>query len=202
MFPKKRHREARGTKDSLWMLELKCSVFLQKPLKAFHPPKEENPQKNHSRGVQEHSVCWLSAPKTTGLGLDDVIGNPGPLRNLASTFYFFPWKTCMCSVPRSCPTPCDPMDCSLPGFSAHGIFPGRNTEVGGPFLLRGIFPAQGSNPRLLQCLLWQADSLPLYRLGSFPEHISNFNWKKRYALILGLNEWYFRAVINLWFLPC
>ena len=25
-------------------------------------------------------------------------------------------------VPQSCPTLCDPMDCSLPGSSAHGIF--------------------------------------------------------------------------------
>ena len=24
-------------------------------------------------------------------------------------------------VSQSCPTPCDPMDCSLPGFSDHGI---------------------------------------------------------------------------------
>ena len=23
---------------------------------------------------------------------------------------------------QSCPTLCDPIDCSLPGFSAHGIF--------------------------------------------------------------------------------
>ena len=25
-------------------------------------------------------------------------------------------------VAQSCPTLCDPMDCSLPGFSVHGIF--------------------------------------------------------------------------------
>ena len=25
-------------------------------------------------------------------------------------------ELCCCSVARSCPTPCDPMDCSLPGF--------------------------------------------------------------------------------------
>ena len=78
MFRKKQHREARGTKDSLWKLELKCSVFPQKSLKAFHPPKEENPQKNHSHGVQEHSVV-LSPTETTSLGSDDVKGNPGSL---------------------------------------------------------------------------------------------------------------------------
>ena len=30
---------------------------------------------------------------------------------------------------QSCLTICDPMDCSLPGSSIHGIFPGKNTEL-------------------------------------------------------------------------
>ena len=34
------------------------------------------------------------------------------------------------------------------------------------FLLQGIFPTQGSNPRLLGFLHWQVDSLPLHHLGS------------------------------------
>ena len=29
---------------------------------------------------------------------------------------------------QSCPTLCDPMDCSLPGFSVHGIFQARTLE--------------------------------------------------------------------------
>ena len=37
---------------------------------------------------------------------------------------------------QSCLTLCDPMDCSLPGFSVHGFdFPGKNTGVGCHFLL-------------------------------------------------------------------
>ena len=39
------------------------------------------------------------------------------------------------------------MDCSLLGSSVHG----KNTGVGCHFLLRGIFPTQGSNPALLHC---------------------------------------------------
>ena len=31
-------------------------------------------------------------------------------------------------VTQSCPTLCDPMDCSLPGFSIHGIFQARVLE--------------------------------------------------------------------------
>ena len=43
------------------------------------------------------------------------------------------------------------MDCSLPGFSVHGIFQARVPRVGCHFLLQGIFPTQGSNPGLLHC---------------------------------------------------
>ena len=31
-------------------------------------------------------------------------------------------------VAQSCPTPSDPMDCSLPGSSIHGIFQARSLE--------------------------------------------------------------------------
>ena len=41
------------------------------------------------------------------------------------------------------------------------FFPGRNCEAGGHFLLQGIFPTQGSNPRLLYLLHCQACALPL-----------------------------------------
>ena len=54
-------------------------------------------------------------------------------------------------VAQSCPTLCDPMDCSLPGSSIHGIFPAKTTGVGCHFLLQGIFPTQGSNLGLPHC---------------------------------------------------
>ena len=37
--------------------------------------------------------------------------------------------------------------------------PGKNTGVGGRFLLQGIFPTQGSNPHLLCLLHWQEGPL-------------------------------------------
>ena len=56
-------------------------------------------------------------------------------------------------VAQSCPTLCNPVDCSLPGSSLHGILPpwdspGKNTGVGCHFLLQGIYLTQGSNPGL------------------------------------------------------
>ena len=57
----------------------------------------------------------------------------------------------MCLVAQSCLTLCCPMDCSQPGSSVHGDFPGKNTGMGCHALLQGIFPTQGSNPGLPQC---------------------------------------------------
>ena len=85
-------------------------------------------------------------------------------------------------VAQLCLTLSDPMDCSLPGSSIHGIFqasvlewvaiafsmiyifspwnsPGQNIGVSSLSLLQGIFPTQRSNPGLLHC------GLILYQLS-------------------------------------
>ena len=82
-------------------------------------------------------------------------------------------------VAQACPRLCEPVDCSLPGSSVHGISQtrileskscsvvsdslrphglyspwnslGQNTGVGSLSLLQGIFPTQGSNPGLPHC---------------------------------------------------
>ena len=64
-------------------------------------------------------------------------------------------------VAQSCPTLRDPIDCSLPGSSTHGIFPGKSTGVGCHFLLQRIFLTQGLKPgfqhyrQTLDCLSHQ-----------------------------------------------
>ena len=59
----------------------------------------------------------------------------------------------LCLVAESYLTFCDPMDYSPPGSSVHGDSPGKNTGVGCHAHLQEIFPAQGSNPGLLHCML-------------------------------------------------
>ena len=59
-------------------------------------------------------------------------------------------------VAQSCPTLCDPMDCSPPGFSVHEIFQARILE-GLPFPSPGDLPNPGIEPRFPAL---QADSLP------------------------------------------
>ena len=61
---------------------------------------------------------------------------------------------------------CSPMDCTLPGSSAHGIFQARILEWGAISYSRG-----SSQPRGRSCISdvswhWQAGSLPLAPLGS------------------------------------
>ena len=53
-------------------------------------------------------------------------------------------------VVQSCPTLCDPMACSLPGSSVHGILQTRILEWL-PFPFPGIFSTQGWNLGLLHC---------------------------------------------------
>ena len=53
------------------------------------------------------------------------------------------------SVTQSCPTLCDPTDCSPPGLLCPRDSPGKNTRVDCHFLLQGFFLIQGLNPGLL-----------------------------------------------------
>ena len=57
-----------------------------------------------------------------------------------STFYF---PSVLLLITESCPTLCDPMDCSPPGSSVHGILQARILEWAVlHFLLQAIFPTQ------------------------------------------------------------
>ena len=54
---------------------------------------------------------------------------------------------------QSCPTLCDPKDCSPPGSSVHGIL--QNTGAVCHALLQGIFLTQRSKLQLLQLLQYR-----------------------------------------------
>ena len=66
----------------------------------------------------------------------------------ADRFLYF-WAALECEVQvlitQACPTVCDPMDCSPPGFSVHGILHAKNTGVSSHSLLQGIFQTPGWN---------------------------------------------------------
>ena len=110
----------------------------------------------HRRQPTRLPCPWDSPGKNTGVGCHFLL----QCMNVKSES----------EVAQLCSTPGDPMDCSLPGSSIHGIFQARVLEWGAIafsiylssiylvftdlywqlFLLQGIFPTQGSNPGLPQ----------------------------------------------------
>ena len=75
-------------------------------------------------------------------------GPPGkPISTLLKIL--FPHRSVLCLVTQSCPTLCDPTDCSPPGLLCPRDSPGKNTRVDCHFLLQGFFLIQGLNPGLL-----------------------------------------------------
>ena len=82
-----------------------------------------------------------------GPGLSLVKGTRSPMLQLRKKMA----RAMKVLLAQSCPTLCDPMDCSPPGSSLCEDLPDKNTEVGCHSLLQGIFPTQGSNPGLLYC---------------------------------------------------
>ena len=78
-----------------------------------------------------------------------------------------------CSGPakssQSCPTLCDPMDCSLRGSSVHGILQAKILGWIAMPHSQGIFLTQGSNQCLVMSPTLQGASLPLAPPGK-PKH--------------------------------
>ena len=75
---------------------------------------------SHALGAQ----LPVSPSVASGFAFDGaVVGAPlqRPLRNLSDTVH-------ACLFAQSCPTLCNPMDCSPPGSSVHGILQARILE--------------------------------------------------------------------------
>ena len=73
-------------------------------------------------------------------------------------------KMCVCmraQLLQSCPTLCDPMDCSSPGSSVHGGFPRQEYWSGLPCCPPGDLPDSGIKPTSPVSPALQADSSPL-----------------------------------------
>ena len=77
-------------------------------------------------------------------------------------------------VTQSCPTFCDPKNCSPPGSSVHRILQARILEWFAISYSRGSSPPrQGSNPGLMLC------RQILYHLSHY--FIAKFRWEKEYC---------------------
>ena len=83
-------------------------------------------------------------------------------------------------VAHSCPTLCNPMDCSLSGSSVHEDSPGKNTGVGCRSLLQENLPNPGFKPTSHAL---QADSLPSELPGKLMEVLYSLKKKKQLSLL-------------------
>ena len=97
----------------------------------------------------------------------------------------------MCSVAQSCPTFCDPMDCSLPGSSVHGIFQARILEWVAISYFRGSsWPRNWTHVSCVSCIGRQ--TLYHYRhLGS-----QNSNTLRHLYILLLFYKWHFLPLMK------
>ena len=111
-----------------------------------HPTQESTPERSGNGPIlgQDGQVFLPVTPSVTSYGL------PGKTLDQMTLWNWSRHQVLML-VAQSCLTLCNPMDCSPPGSSVHGISQARITGMGGHSLLQGIFPTQGSNPHLLHC---------------------------------------------------
>ena len=96
---------------------------------------------------------------------------------------------------QSCPALCNPMDCSPPGPSVHGIFQGRILEWVAMPSSRGSSRPMGQ--RILCLLHWQADSLPTVphvEHGSIPQLQANMLHLTEGTCVYSRHYWRFRDV--------
>ena len=94
------------------------------------PSVESNSVRPHRQQPTRLPCPWDSPGKNTGVGCHFLL-------------------QCMkvkseSEVAQSCPTLCDPMDCSPPGSSVHGIFQARVLEWGAIYLHPWDFPGKNT----------------------------------------------------------
>ena len=123
---------------------------------------------SHQHGIftsLEH-ILWCSLGQwkqlTKEMDFPNGFQNPQWILSISAS----PFITPVCGCAQLCAAFCNPMNCSTPGSSVHGIFLSKNTGMGCYFLLQGISLTQGSKTSLLSLLHWQVDSSPLSHLGS------------------------------------
>ena len=107
---------------------------------------------------------WDSPGKNTGVGCHFLLQCMAKSRFVVTLFPL--GMLCCALVTQSCPTLCDPTDCSPLGSSVHGISPGKNTGVGCHFLLQCMKVKSESESEVTQSCLTLSDPMDCSLLGS------------------------------------
>ena len=129
-----------------------------------------------------------------------VYGHPAYSKSISTAFPRAFAQLCLCVLfmllLQSWPTLCDPMDCSLPGSSVHGILQAKILEWVAISSSRDL-PNSGIEQCLLCLLYWQAGSLPLEPPVTFWQFSPIF---QTFSLLLHLLWW--SMISYLWYCYC
>ena len=135
------------------MVNFMCACLPAKSLQLYPTlcnPMDCSPPGSSFHGIlQAKMLEWeaISSPK----GFSNLGIEPTSITSPALAGIFFTTKESESEVAQSYSTLCDPMECSLPGSSLHGILLARILEWAANFFSRGFFLTQGSKPGLLNC---------------------------------------------------
>ena len=188
------NRETRGVKNSVQITEKALlQLRAKRSFSGGSPPREWtlkwNPETKHLAG-QLLKCCSVNAHNNLKRQFSQVVP--------------YPWDTVrpVCvyrsdCVTQSCLTLCDPMDCSPPGSSVHGILPARILQwVAIPFSRRSSWPRIEPESPILQAdslLSEPPGKLSYFLLSTFVCFICLF-WK-RYVKISQL----WLRIVNFFF---
>ena len=151
---KRREAKSKGEKERYIHLNAEFRRIARRDKKAFLSDRCKEIEENHRMGKTRHLFQKIRDTQGTFHAKMGTIKDRNGMDLTEAEDIKKRWQEYTESenkVAQSCPTLCNPVDCSLPGSLAHGIFPGKSTGVGCHFLLQGIFPTQGSNPGLPHC---------------------------------------------------
>ena len=112
--------------------------------------------------------CILTDPRLNSVNVPIYSISITSSRVICHSFLTGLPNMCLCAkLLQSCPTLCNPMDCSLPGSCVHGILQARIQEWVAMFSSRGSLPDPGIKPKSLLSLAlaggfftWESGELP------------------------------------------
>ena len=105
-----------------------CAKLLQSCLTLYNPMDCSPPGSSLHEILQARILEWVAMPFSKESAQPSDQTQVSYMSPASAAGFFTTNATCVCSVIKSCPTFCDPMDCSLPGSSVHGIFQARPLE--------------------------------------------------------------------------
>ena len=175
--------------------------------------------------MQHLQLCWFNKPGKQKLLAGSFLLLPPPLClwNTQEEWVINTVKSCVCLGAPSCLTLCDPVDCSAPGSSVHGILQARilewvampSSRVSSPlrgqtqvsYIGRQVLYSRATCEALVKPAHFsKTDPFTLHsviRWSCLPRvHSSSWPWWSQVAFFANMNRNSFCKAISLWITLC